>query len=705
MNNRRFIRRLLAFAVLFATLFIVGERMLGQESPRAAHIALTTRVDKDSVVLRWAPTKPGAWIVANRIGYVVERGKLEKNKKFNRDSFVRLTTSPLKPWTREEWLRRSPRDDNYAAIALQAVHGKAFIARPTGQGNMNVLRNAADELTNRYGFSLFSSDNDAVAAEGLGLRLVDHSVKIGEEYIYRVFLAGTDSSYIIDTAYAVVTPKAFEPPPPPPDFTAQGMDGSIALRWKDIPQGGYSGFVLFRSDDGGKTFVRLTPTPFVNVTPESSKDKGVPRYLDTAIVNYKKYRYQLRGVTPFAELGSASDVESFGRDLTPPAAPLIGNPVQLDARRVKLSWKMPVVGRDLAGFVVAKSSNTLGAYRELLTKPLPAERREFIDTTANDNEPYYVVGAVDTAGNVAPSLPVYAIVVDSIPPAIPRGLKGTIDSLGIVRLSWNLGAETDIIGYRVLRANDPLHEFAQRTPQPWKDTTFVDTVNIMTLTRYVYYRIAAVDKRYNHSDVSPMLALKRPDKIAPEPPVFTNVSVSDSLVYLTWASSTSEDVRSQVLYKKTATEKEWKKLATLKPSERSYIDAEVAQTVTYQYRIEAIDSTGLHSGFAMPIQGRPYDTGLRPAADRVQATYNQKTGTITVRWQYNTTRKEKYWFVVYRAVNRPQLVQYRSVDASARMFQDSNLSGKGVYHYAIKTMTATGAESPLSVATEVEVSR
>ncbi|HEY6952990.1 MAG TPA: hypothetical protein VI758_11315 [Bacteroidota bacterium] len=683
---------------------MVGNRLMAQGNPRTAQIALTTRVDKDSVILRWAPTTPGAWIVANRIGYVVERVRFEKNKKFDRTQFERLTANPLKPWTREEWLQRSPRDDNYAAIALQAVHGKAFIAQPA-QGNANVLRNAADELTNRYGFSLFAADNDAVTADGLGLRFVDRAVKDGEEYIYRVFLAKPDSTYTIDTAYAVVNVTAFKLPPPPPEFTAEGLDGQIALRWKDMPGGGYSGYFLFRSEDGGKTYKRLNQNPFVNVTPESSKEKGVPRYTDTSIVNYRKYRYEVKGVTPFAELGSPASVESYGRDLTAPMAPQIANPVQLDARRVKLTWKLPVIAPDLAGFVVAKSSNTLGGYRQLLANPLSPDKREYIDTTANDNEPYYIVGAVDTAGNVAPSLPVYALMVDSIPPDIPKGLKGAIDSLGVVRLAWNLGPEPDIIGYRVLRANDPNHEFSQLTPTPWKDTTFVDTVNVLTLTRYVYYRIAAVDKRYNHSGLSPMLALKRPDKIAPEPPVFTDVSVSDSLVRLSWARSTSEDVQSLVLYRKNASDKEWKKLVLLRPSEQSYVDREVVQTVTYQYRIEAVDSSGLHSGFAMPVQGRPYDTGLRPAAENVLAAYDAKSGTITVRWEYKSTRKEKYWIVIYRAVNNAQLVQYRSVDATAKSFQDSNLSGKGTYRYAIKIMTATGGESPLSAAAQIEIKK
>ncbi len=701
MNNRFVIASLFACAAW--NVLPAQVRDTSETNPRSAQVALITRTDRDSVVLRWAPTKPGGWLVGNRFGYHVERVRLNRDGSFNRRAYERLTPAPLRPWSQEQWLQRTPRDNKFAPIALQALHGKAFIPRPTGEGEMSALRNAADELSNRYGFSLLAADNDAVAAEGLGLRIVDRNVKDGDRLIYRVFVAGIDSSYALDTAYAIVEVRGFQPPPAPQDLSAEGQDGRIALRWTDPPVSGYSGYYVFRSEDKGKTYKKLNEFPFANVTPEQAKGQGIPRFLDTTIVNYKMYRYALRGVTPFAELSAAAEIDAYGRDLRGPGSPETQNPVQLDARRVKIEWTIKDPDPDLAGFIIGKSNSSMGGYRELLKRPLPKTARQFIDSTANEEEAYYIVGAIDTAGNVSPSLPVYAVIIDSVPPGIPRGLRGRIDSLGVVRLTWNFGPEPDILGYRVLRANDPTHEFAQRTPAPWKDTTFVDTVNIKTLTRYVYYRIAAVDKRYNHSELSAMLAIKRPDRIAPEAPVFLDTFVTDSLVRLTWAPSTSEDVRAQILYRKRAADKQWQSLATLRPSERMYTDRAVVQGTMYQYQIEAVDSAGYRSGFAMAVQGRPYDPGTRAGIDSLRAAYNQRSGSITLRWTYRNPPKENYWFVVYKGTGEYSLAQYRSVEQKVLSFEDKSLNGKGTYRYAVKVMTSKGGESRLSTPVTVVV--
>ncbi len=691
------------FLSLYFCFLAVSSGQDQDANPRSAQLALITRTDKDSVVLRWAPNKPGGWLVGNRLGYHVERVRMNRDGSFNRSGYERLTSVPMKPWTQEQWLQRAPRDNKFAPIALQALYGKAFIPRPTGEEQMSALRNAADELSNRYGFSLLAADNDALAANGLALRLVDSNVKDGDRFIYRVFVAGVDSTYALDTAYAVVEVRPFQSLPAPQQFSAEGQDGQVALRWADPPGSGFSGYFVFRSEDKGKTYKKLNDFPFVNVTPEQAKGQGVPRFLDTAVVNYKIYRYALRGVTPFGELSSPAELETYGRDLRGPGSPEAQNPTQLDARRVRIQWEIKNPDPDLAGFVIGKSNSSMGGYRELLKRPLPPAAREYVDSTANEEEAYYIVGAIDTAGNVSPSLPVYAAIIDSLPPGIPRGLRGTIDTLGIVRLKWNFGPEPDILGYRVLRANDPTHEFAQRTGVPWKDTTFVDTVNINTLTRYVYYRIAAVDKRYNHSEFSPMLALKRPDRIAPEPPVFLDTFVTDSLVQLTWAPSTSEDIKTQVLYRKEASDKQWKPLVNLKPADRTHIDRAVVQSTMYQYQIEAVDSAGHHSGFAMPVQARPYDPGTRPAVDSLRATYSQKAGSISLRWVYKNPPKEKYWFVVYRGTGEYSLAQYRSIESRFTAFEDKSLSGKGSYRYAVKVMTSKGGESKLSATVTVMV--
>ena len=129
----------------------------------------------DSVVLRWAPSNAPAWRAYNRIGYHVERALLDTTSPTPL-RYERLTQEPLKPWTLEEWKRRSRPEQQFAAIAAQCLYGRVSIPQPN---TAESFLDAATELENRFGFALFAADCDAHAATGLGLRFIDRAVRIG----------------------------------------------------------------------------------------------------------------------------------------------------------------------------------------------------------------------------------------------------------------------------------------------------------------------------------------------------------------------------------------------------------------------------------------------------------------------------------------------------------------------------------------------
>ena len=140
--------------------------------PRSAHLAPLVRADRDSLVLRWAPSTAGAWLVGNRAGYIVERIGVGRDGSVPQKTYERLTPVPLVPWSLDEWKARSAPTDTFSAVAAQALYGAAFVPHALEQGDVGALKNAADELSNRYSFALFAADNDAAAAYGLALRVL-----------------------------------------------------------------------------------------------------------------------------------------------------------------------------------------------------------------------------------------------------------------------------------------------------------------------------------------------------------------------------------------------------------------------------------------------------------------------------------------------------------------------------------------------------
>jgi hypothetical protein len=136
---------------------------------------------------------------------------------------------------------------------------------------------------------------------------------------------------------------------------------------------------------------------------------------------------------------------------------------------------------------------------------------------------------------------------------------------------------------------------------------------------------------------------------------------------------------------------DWEQRAELAPAQRSYTDTAVLQNVMYEYTLFAEDSAGLRSERATPVQARPYDSGIRPAPVNVRVRYDDKRRSVIVEWDYPTVPpKERYWFVVYRAVDHHPLMQLEAVEPTVLRFEDRRLVGRGWYRYAVRMMSATG---------------
>lgn len=128
------------------------------------------------------------------------------------------------------------------------------------------------------------------------------------------------------------------------------------------------------------------------------------------------------------------------------------------------------------------------------------------------------MAAIDTAGNESYSVFTYGMVFDSVAPSIPSNIKCSIDSNGVVNLTWDKPKEIDVFGYRVYFSNNANHAFINLTGKPIETNSYSDTISLKTLTKKAFYKIVALDFNYNHSKFSEAIEIKRPDKIKPQAP-------------------------------------------------------------------------------------------------------------------------------------------------------------------------------------------
>jgi len=413
------------------------------------------------------------------------------------------------------------------------------------------------------------------------------------------------------------------------------------------------------------------------------------------VENYRPVQYRVRGLNAFGEVSPAGTVVvAMGRDRTAPKAVLPEKYDIVDGVSIRLKWRLNgEPDSDLKGFTVAKSMDPEGPF-EPVSAMLPATARSFVDTNVRDlPQHYYTVTAFDTAGNARASVPVLGIFPDSIPPAVPTGLVGRIDSNGVVTLTWNANTEKDLKGYRVFFANQDDHEYMQLTTDITMDTVFTDTLTLQTLSEEIYYKITALDYNFNHSPFTATLVLKKPDVVPPTAPLITDVTVDEGAVHLHWHNSPTSDAVEHTLYRRRMGEGEWKSLVNYKDRSASYTDSTAEVAVMYEYAVEARDDDGLVSPKSNVVSARVYDSGVRPAVERIAYEVDTLNHRIILKWNYGAGKDCSFY--VYKSGGDDSYMLMQSIPAQVREFADTDVSAGATYRYALKVVTDDGGESPM----------
>ena len=666
-------------------LFMAASSLAAAQTAKPDTIYLVTLSYGDSIVLRWAPGSTHLWKVANRNGYRIER------KKIGERDFTVVSDRPLKPYSLSEWKRRTDTTNVHVTTAAQVLLGTVMM-KPQEAVSFSQKLLTAEEERNRLALALYCAEFSVQAANGLAFRWVDRAVERGTSYYYRVSVYPEPHPVTVVPGIAKQNVSDVYRPQPVEGVVAEGKDGEIEVRWhKSGNDGKFSGYFIERSEDG-KTFKPLNEVPFKTIEDERLGIEHV--YVDSVSGYGKVFHYRVRGITSFADYGAYSEtVKAETRDLNAPAPPSIIRVESLDDKRVKVTWTDNPVAPDHAGYFVGRGRSIHGPFEKLNTTPLKTSVREYIDEVAVPHGPnFYTVIAVDRSGNENLSVVGMAVLKDFTPPATPRNLIGDVDTLGIVSLAWELGNDEDLLGYRVYRADHPKGEYIQITDAPIPGNFYLDTIPLNTLTKKVYYKIAAFDFNYNPSEFSSVLELDRPDYSPPVKPVIRGFSVLQDTVVINYVPSSSNDVAKHLLYRKEGTG-EWQIVAEVDTT-GTYRDVAIRPATNYAYALEAVDRSGLVSGKTKPIVVAS-SLPTRAPVRNVSGVFDKTSKGLALKWEYD--EPGEYRFVIYRGTEGSALHSYASVNGTARAFVDNKFYSNGQgYVYALKVLFPDGTESPFS---------
>ncbi|AZJ36025.1 hypothetical protein D6T69_11020 [Tenacibaculum singaporense] len=688
--------------IIFSLIFILSTLVVFSQERKTNKNAIKVLArphSSNKIMLRWGATTPMSFRKLAKYGYRLKRYTISisgqtLSKPIEKDLGV------FKPAEPQKWVDIIEKNNN-AAIMAQSLFGESFDVE--GVGSLQGIINMSQEQEQRFTWALYVADQDFEVAKLAGLGFEDLKVKSTEKYVYKVFSLVPKEEMKIKDGGVFVGLQDYQNLPKPLDLAAIFDDQKVMLNWNyAIHKNEFNSYFIERSEDG-ISFNQLNKLPYTTLNSGGRVDTKRIYYTDS-IQNNKTYYYRVKGRTPFGELSPPSEVISGkGVKVLPYVPKISSKKIVNNNKSVVLEWKFLEEGVDfIKGFELNKSNKANGQYETVVRNISTKTRKVQYDKLDATN--YFTITAIGKQGNSRTSYPVLVQPVDSIPPVKPIGLEGEVDSLGVVTLKWKKNIEPDMLGYRVFKGNNEKEEFSQVTVSPHHATTFYDSVSVKNLNNKVYYKIVAVDKRYNMSKYSDVLVLKKPDFIPPAPPVITSYNVEKETVNLTWANSQSNDIAKHEVYRRVRDSIKWNLIATL-PKDTLHIeytnwqDANVEGNTTYQYLIKAVDESDLQSINTKYITIEVPRFTLLKGLKNLGSYVDRDNTFIELFWK--TVNKEAIVEVmIYKGKKDEKVSLLKNVLPSTNRIVDENVKPNNIYTYILRPVFVDGS---LGQIREIEV--
>lgn len=674
----------LRFLFLFITVIVLSHQSIGQSIYTKAYVA-----DK-KIILRWVPKDFKIWDLGNKYGYKIERLNLSEEFVPDTGKFTiaeRLNANPILPLPSKDSTWAGLIRKNKTAILIY----KSLYGKPDVTANKVEAEQGREQM---LGMVLVSCDLNADFSKATGLYFKDTIFNKGAIYAYKITILCPNSLGKYSAVCVVNTNKktVFMTP-----VLAKGKGNNrqsvITWNFKNL-QADYSGYNIERSEDS-INFVRINKSPYVVVTTQFEKNKTETNYLDSLPKNKKNYYYRIKGISLFGEEGLPSNVvKARGKDDFKQAAQ-IDSAFAINNKFIKIKWQMnkKVNPKTLKGYLILRCDKTDGKYQTISNGFINPDKNYFIDSLPNYIN-YYKIVAINDENDTTFSYPALAQIIDDLPPAVPIELKGTMNDSGRVTLNWIANTEKDLRGYRVFRSNAMHEEFVEVTKELLNTTNYTERINSNTLTKDIFYTIAAVDKNYNNSNQCLPIKLKRPDHIPPVAPIIKKIEFTDSSIVINWIPSSSFDATDYKLVryndkKDSLIVKEW----NAKDSLFKYNDYLVELGSGYYYKLKVTDDVGNKN--ESKVLYTKIEPGFRKKPTNFKAKLDVENRKIQLKWSYEIKEPILY-FTIYKSKNNSEYRIFKTIEKNQFEVFDKEININNIYRYQLKVVLESGIESLLS---------
>lgn len=656
-------------------------RVQAATPPKLIDLGVIAKVTTDTVLLRWIPISYAAWSQGVDKGYVVERTDAQ-------GTTVSLTPGPVLP--RVEPLATYADTTREQDLTLLSV----ALYKDGVQNRM-----PPDQLKQSHDFFTMSSLLNYSSSTKAGVGLADATTSKGQSYTYTVSLVvnpAIRASVAVNTArptqYGIIG-----------NLMGKATKKTVDMNWDEKTyQPDYPFYIIERSANG-VTYERINPKPYMNINPQA-----------TSVISFREqvpnkdtlFSYRIRGVDYFGQPSVPSNVV---RVMAIPDLPL---PTELTGemtqdKRLTIRWQFPAeYDRYITKFRLSQSNTIDDGYQTVIDS-VPSQERT-AQVRALSRAVYVRVHYRDVQGLEFSSAPRLVQLIDSLPPVAPVQVAGTISKAGLLTLDWADNTEEDLLGYYVFATNDSTGTPTRITDTYLTKSAFQDSVAVKGVAnKKMYYSVLAVDTRYNHSALSRVAVVNRPDLVPPTRPNFVDYEVVEKRITLNWVNPTDDDIRQITLRRRPEGLANWTLLQTYGPASQtnpsaSFADTTVAPKTRYEYDLLVEDEAGNTASAYQPLVLKSADELIRIQFTDVTARFDPEKQQVIVTWKADRMDAIAS-FIVQREYPGEELTTWQVIDAPESVCVDEQLHKDVKHTYVIQAKLKEGYVSPTSAQANVQL--
>lgn len=563
---------------VFVLALLLSNKCLSQEN--TPELGIThSMVDDNNIKIRWQPHSIKLYNDIRIKGISINRKTIKLDGRFlnlgeQNESISELCFECL-PMPQEEFASHNFNDQDLA----NAVYEVWFLNTTPTFSDTTFKQAIRTQQTseNKFTFLTLLTNRNFEIAEALALGKQDY-IEPNSIYIYTFTIEEYTYKYTVNTSLNQTMTA-------PTIFSGNGGDKAASLSFDQSSLSQYYIGYYFEKSIDSINFTPINTAPYIYSTKKDTNLNYVGYFIDSLPQNNVKYYYRVRGATLFDDYGPYSNIISVK-----------GKPARLDIlpnlsidliTATSVTFGLSTIPEQFQSKItdisIYKSLSPLDGFTKVNTN----EEIRSEDTQYTDNNllgsMYYVLTYIDENEHYYKSNAILVQAKDSIPPAVPSGLRAEVFKEGSVILKWNRNSEVDLVGYRLYRANGTGETFIDVLGEDIKDTAYIDFLPNNVLIDSAFYKILALDHRANYSEYSEVVGISRPDAVAPSQPVIFSGIGGQGGIFLNWAPSPSSDVTYHTLERSSDTNGKWSEILSFTPLDTQYYNTKLYINFNYVY--------------------------------------------------------------------------------------------------------------------------